>query len=148
MARRVTFQGWRRATPREVAAHGLPKRSYIKEGEPIRRETAISDRQFYQKKNRAEGRPGTKEARTKALKAGKARYRTKTAKTTEAYKRRAAGIRNAIPEITSKDAKLIDKKLRQGWDNLTPAERLQFRQLFDKYPREEVLAALGSPPTK
>jgi hypothetical protein len=51
-----------------------------------------------------------------------------------------------------KDLKLVDKwqqlseKHRKPWDHLTIAEQEQFRMLFKRYPREQVLPGIGSSP--
>jgi hypothetical protein len=90
----------------------------------------------------------TKGLRTKALRKGTAKYLTPRAAETERYKRRTRHIRLIIPEVTSSDLKLIDKKSQQGYNALTETEKKKFSDLFARYPRKEVLEALGSPPVK
>ncbi len=93
--------------------------------------------------------PGkSRETHTRELKAGKAQYRTKQAKEAVKYKRRTIAVRNAIPEITSKDLKLIDAYRMGGrfwFRNASEEDKAAYRALFDRYPREQVIEALGSP---
>jgi hypothetical protein len=102
----------------------------------------ISARQYEQQRTGI-----TKEARTKLLRKGKAKYRTRQAAETVKYKRRTMRVRNAIPNITRSDLKLFDFRLQHGWNAMDAKQKAAYRALWDKYPREEVLDALGSPVT-
>lgn len=53
-----------------------------------------------------------------------------------------------IDHISPKDVKLIDEKRRKKWADLTKTQQNRFKKLFDLYPREQVLEALGSPVTR
>lgn len=111
----------------------------------------ISNRQFWQLRNQVEfGRPLTKEQRTKRLKKHPLEYRSEKIREITRFRKRAARIRQMVKGITLRDIHLIDDKNRIDWKNpyWTPEKKKEFRKLFDRYPREEILAVLGSPPTK
>ena len=114
-----------------------------------RRIETISNRQFRNIQNlETFGEKFSVETRTKRLKQRSgvgSKYRTEQAKVTEQYKRRAKRIRQTMDHIAPRDVKLIDKKFSKGWNALSDKEKKRFQKLFDAYPREQVLEALGSP---
>lgn len=146
----ATKTAWVRLSPSEGRRLGFTEkaRRYVKASDLARakrgeRVETISDRQ------RVQGETGlTKEKRTKLLRTGKAKYKTVQAHEAVKYKRRTWKVRAAIPEITRRDLKIIDEKIQKGWNAMSEADKTRFRNLWAIYPRDEILAALGSPETK
>lgn len=167
--RRQNILGKIRLTPAQNVLLGFTKRArrYIDESMlPIVRaletgERALIDvetmsaRQYEQARNFVEfGEPLTKEKRTQRLTrwpqtaAKYGGYRTARARETAANERVARPIRATIEGVTPADVALMVRFERHGWLSLTHNKKARFRKLFDKYSRESVLEALGSPPTR
>jgi hypothetical protein len=157
---------YRRLSPSELRAIGKsPKsRHYVRATtKNITPKTkTISARQYENKRIEkvTHGKAKTKEQFTKGVKTGAVRYVSNKQRDAIAYRKRAERIRDAIPyekyyqdkwgEPISKvqwqrDVHLIEKFDRVRFKGLTDEEKSDWRGLFDKYPREQVLDAIGSP---
>jgi len=83
------------------------------------------------------GAPISREKVTKELTAGRAPYRSERAKEQADYMRRTRPF-NVIEHLTRADRRSLD-----NWKN--KGQKLDLRPIFDRYPRKQVLNALGSP---
>jgi hypothetical protein len=144
---------FRRLSPSELRAIGAsPKsRQYVNAStKKVTRDTSrISMRQYLNKQNQyITGEKISREKVTKKLQSGEIKYKTKQAEIATRYKRDTDFIRKDIPGVAPKDVKLIWHKLSVKWSDMDDDEKEEFEALFKRYPRIQVISALGSPPTK
>ena len=100
--------------------------------------STISHRAYETARNAFEfGRPVTREKRTQMLRRGEAQYRSPRAAEHAAYMRRTRMF-DAIYGLTPKDRRSLD-----NWKH--KHMKVDLRPIFDRYPRDQVLEALGSP---
>jgi hypothetical protein len=122
----------------------------VQDGKKLTRQTKTVSHRAYQTRLddfRAK-RPLSREAATKERSVGRLAYRTSQAKEATEFKKFAKYVRSEVDGITLPDLRLIRKKETEGWNDLDDDEREQFGMLFKRYSRSQILAALGSPPTK
>jgi hypothetical protein len=143
---------YRRLSPKELKSIGKSEKSrryVLKTTKNITGKTkTISARQYENARITKEtsGKATSKEQFTKKVKRNEVFYKTEKQKTAIQYRERTRHLRNEIEGLTSKDQKLIDKfQTRGGWKTLSDDEKKQWGKLFDKYPRTQVLDAIGSP---
>lgn len=157
------FETHRRLSPTELDRLGYSRsaRRYVKKSTKrlVRgKTTTIPYRQYEQTRILAEtGRRVSLERKTRELASGQRQYRSESIRNITIFKRKAREIRRDVDHITLKDVKLIVKWQTVGWHGLTSEEENEpiiyeneqerFSQLFKLYPREQILAGLGSPVT-
>jgi len=119
----------------------------IPRGRVTRSTPTFSDRQAAQAKTGT-----TRERYTKALLSGQARYSSQRARETAKYNREAAAVRGAVKRVDDdvifnpKDLRLIVKRNEVGWHRLSDQEQLDINEMFGRYGRPAMMAALGSDP--
>lgn len=100
--------------------------------------STISHRAYETARNAFEfGAPVTREKRTQMLRRGEVRYRSPRAAEQSDYMRRTRRF-NVISGLTPADRRQLD-----NWKH--KRMKVDLRPIFDRYPREQVLEALGSP---
>jgi hypothetical protein len=100
--------------------------------------TTITHRAYETARNAFEfGQPVTREKRTEKLRRGEAQYRSERAREQSDYMRRTRPF-NVIGKLTWRDRRQLDNWKNRGM-------KVDLRPIFDRYPREQVLDALGSP---
>jgi hypothetical protein len=119
----------------------------IPHGRVTRSTPTYSDRQV------ATAKTGQKrEARTKALASGQARYSSAHARAAALYNRKAGEVRRDVRHVDSdvqfnpKDLRIIVKRKEVGWRRLSDEDRMALSDMFGRYGRDVMLAALGSDP--
>lgn len=142
LPKRQSILGFLRLSPAQLIERGFsPKsRRYVREGAEAGE--TISARAFEQARNLAElGRPVTREAREKELKAGRLKYRSEGAAEHARYMRRTRHMRETVQGINRADLRELDRWKRGAKD-------VNLREIFGRYPANQVREALGSPPRK
>jgi hypothetical protein len=137
---------YRRLTKSELRALGFgsgSKRRVIASVKRVTKRTpAITDRQYAQLKlEKRLGKKTTKEQFSKAVKSGEATY-TQSAQTASDTK----FIKRFLPDVAKHDLGTMHKYYRGGYSSLSDKDKQSFRNLFQRYSRDDVRQALGSAP--
>ena len=111
----------------------------------VKQNLTISNRQYATRQLQERTGAPSKEQFTKRAKLGQARYISPKQETAIKTRTRFRSIRNALPSVTPKDIRIIDKFREQGFKSLTQSEMKSWDTFFKKYPRQEVFEAIGSP---
>ncbi len=107
----------------------------------------ISNRQMSNLKREDRlGRKISKEAYTKAIRKRELSYVDEATELRQTNARNSRFIRGYLPEIAPKDKAVALKFYRVRYDGLSPAEKGQFKKMFERYPADNVRQALGSQP--
>lgn len=140
-------QDYRRLSPSELKAAGKGAGSKTRVLATVKRVTkatpTISDRQYAQLRLQERlGKNTTKEQFNRAVKAGEAQYATQGAQTSKDTK----FIKQFLPDVAPHDLSIMHKYYRGGYSSLSDRDKEVFRNLFQRYSRDDVRQALGSAP--
>lgn len=141
---------FRRLTREESARMGISYSSKRRVAANVKRVmpwTAIyTDRRVADiKRERRLGEKTTKEQYQRGVRQGRYRYDNAT-KTRQVNAKNSRQIREFLPDIAPKDKVVTLKHLDKGYYSLAPAEKERFKEMFRRYPADDVRQALGSAP--
>ena len=101
---------------------------------------------IYTNRQATQARIGTtKEKYQEDIRKGRRSYDEPT-KRRQTNARNSRQIREHLPDIAPKDRAVALKHLDKGYYSLTPAEKERFKEMFKRYPADDVRQALGSAP--
>jgi hypothetical protein len=134
----------RRLTREEAARRGVNYSAKQQVDVSVKRVTKSTP--IYSNRQATQARIGTtKERYQTEIKQGRRSYAPLTRKRQE-NARNSRQIREYLPDIAPKDKAVAFKHLSSGYHSLTPAEKDRFRDMFKRYPADDVRQALGSAP--
>jgi hypothetical protein len=101
---------------------------------------------IYTNRQATQARIGTtKEKYQEDIRKGRRSYDEPT-KRRQTNARNSRQLREYLPDIAPKDKVVALKHLDKGYYSLTPDEKKRFKDMFKRYPADDVRQALGSAP--
>lgn len=136
---------YRRLTREEAALRGVSysaKRQVDANIKQVTKSTPI-----YTNRQATQVRIGTtKERYQTEVKQGRRSYASEATKTRQRNAKNSRQIREYLPDIATKDKAVAFKHLSSGYHSLTSTEKDRFKDMFKRYPADDVRQALGSAP--
>jgi hypothetical protein len=135
---------FRRLTREEAVRRGVSYSAKRQVDASLKRVTASTP--LYTNRQATQIRLGTtKERYQEDIRKGRRSYSAVTRKQQE-NARNSRQVREYLPDIAPKDKTVALKHLSTGYHSLTQAEKDRFRDMFKRYPADDVRQALGSAP--
>jgi hypothetical protein len=136
---------FRRLTRAEAEARGVSYTAKRQVDASVERVTPSTP--IYTERQAVQARLGTsKERYQEDIRARRRSYANETIKKQQTNAKNSKIIREYLPDIAPKDKDVALKHLSGGYHSLTHAEKQRFRDMFKRYPADDVRQALGSAP--
>lgn len=140
-----TPKKFRRLTRAEAALRGASYDAKRQVDASVKRVTSSTP--IYTERQAVQIRLGTtKERYQEDIRTRRRSYANETIKTRQINAKNSRTIHEFLPDIAPKDKAVALKHLSGGYHSLTPAEKERFKEMFRRYPADDVRQALGSAP--
>jgi hypothetical protein len=139
-----TPRKFRRLTRAEAAARGVSYSAKRQVDASVRRVTSSTP--IYTERQAVQVRLGTTKERYQEDIRARRRSYSEATKQQQTNAKNSRIIREYLPDIAPKDKAVALKHLSGGYHSLTPDEKQRFRDMFKRYPADDVRQALGSAP--